>query len=247
MTFKEAAKKILSEIGKPLSYLELTKYALEKGYLKTAGENPERTMNAQITQEIKYKGAFSDFKKTGRGEFALNDEKEQLKEDTNKDRISREVEEEIESKVEGGYIGKAGEYIVAGELLFRGFNAALMGVDVGSDIVAIKNGKTFFVQVKTRNISRRHNAYFFNIRIVSYERHQSGDIFYIFILRDNRKLNFLILPFHVLEQMIERNFAYTAGNGTIYRLSIVEREGRIHIGREENDATQYLNRWDIIK
>ena len=45
-SFKDIAFQILKETGKPLHSKEITKIALKKGWLKTAGKTPEATMNA---------------------------------------------------------------------------------------------------------------------------------------------------------------------------------------------------------
>ena len=47
------------------------------------------------------------------------------------------------------YVGKAGEMAVFSELLFYGYNASIMSVDDGIDLVATKDGRFFFIQVKT--------------------------------------------------------------------------------------------------
>lgn len=47
------------------------------------------------------------------------------------------------------YIGRGGEYAVMSELLFLGFDVNLMTVDKGQDIIAHKDGKYYFIQVKT--------------------------------------------------------------------------------------------------
>ena len=59
-----------------------------------------------------------------------------------------------------------------------------------------KDNETFNIQIKTRNISKKHEAFYFNLRIASFERHNAGRTFYIFILRENSKLDYLILPLH---------------------------------------------------
>ena len=152
----------MKEAGKPLHSKEITKIALERGLLKTAGKTPMATMNAQLVVDINSKGELSDFKKSGPSIFALNDKKVEIGEDSKPDRIIEELELEEEKEVEGGYIGKAGEHAVLSELLFLGYNAALMSVDVGVDIVATKNNEIYNIQVKTRNISKRHDAFHFN-------------------------------------------------------------------------------------
>lgn len=247
MTFKEAAKLLLKEKGKPLTYKELSEEAIKRELVSDKGLTPWRTMNAQITSDIKLKGPLSDFKKAGRGKFTLNDEKDAVEEEVKPDKIKEELNSEEEVEVEGGYIGKAGEHAVLSELLFRGFNASLMEVDTGVDILATKENEVFNLQVKTRNVSKRHDAYFFNIRIASFERHNSGRTFYIFLLRNKGKLDYLILPLVEIEKNIDQDFIKVVGNGKIYRVTIKERDGKICLGRNENDVTYYLNQWEVIK
>lgn len=47
-SFKDIAYKILKETRAPLHSKEITKIALEKGWLITAGKTLEATMNAQL-------------------------------------------------------------------------------------------------------------------------------------------------------------------------------------------------------
>lgn len=246
-SFKDAAYQILVEAGKSLHSKEITKIALKRGLLETAGKTPENTMNAQLVMDINSKGALSRFKKAGPSIFAVNDKQVEIDEESKKDRIVDELEHEEEKEVEGGYIGKAGEHSVLSELLFRGYNAALMAVDIGVDILATKGSETFHIQVKTRNISKRHDAFHFNLRIVSFERHNAGKTFYIFVLRENSELAYLILPLHEVEKAIEQEFVHVVGKGKLYRITITRRDDKIYLGRRDNEVSYYLNRWEIIK
>jgi restriction system protein len=59
-SFTECAIKVLEEYGlrNPMHYKEITRIALEKGWLVTEGKTPDSTMYAQILTEIKrYKGS----------------------------------------------------------------------------------------------------------------------------------------------------------------------------------------------
>ena len=62
-----------------------------------------------------------------------------------------------------GFTGKAGEHLVCSELFFRGFNASIMSVDVGMDIVAVKENQLFGIQVKISNLNS-FDTYVFDIR-----------------------------------------------------------------------------------
>lgn len=247
MTFKEAVKLILRESKKPLTVKQLETEIKKHGLVDSKGKTQHLTIGAQITTDIKSKGELSDFKRVGPGKFVLNEKRLELEAEIKPDRIIDELEQEEEKEVEGGYIGKAGEHAVLSELLFRGYNAALMAVDIGVDILATKGSETFHIQVKTRNISKRHDAFHFNLRIVSFERHNAGKTFYIFVLRENRKPDYLILPLHEVEKAIEQEFVHVVGKGKLYRITITKREGKIYLGRRDNEVSYYLNRWDIIK
>lgn len=246
-SFKDIAYQILKELDKPLHSKEITKLAIARGLLKTSGKTPEATMNAQLLVDINSKGELSRFKKAGPSVFAINDKQVEVDEESKRDRIIDELEHEEEKEIEGGYIGKGGEHAVMSELLFRGYNASLMAVDVGVDILATKESEIFHIQVKTRNISRRHEAFHFNIRIASFERHNTGKTFYVFVLRENGKLDYIILPLLEIEKAIEQEFVHVVGKGKLYRITITRRQGKIYLGRRENEVSYYLNRWDIIK
>ena len=88
------------------------------------------------------------------------------------------------------YIGSAGEMAVCSELLFREYNVSQMSVDDGVDVVAIKNGKTFYIQVKTPQVVS--NRFSVTIRTNSFERYNSNDCYYIIVARakENKYLLF---------------------------------------------------------
>ena len=70
-SFKDAALKVLTENNKPLSFHEITNIALKKGYLKTEGKTPERSMGAQLYTDIKSHGDKSLFVQLGKNRFGL--------------------------------------------------------------------------------------------------------------------------------------------------------------------------------
>lgn len=72
-SFKDIAYQILKEAGKPLHSKEITKIALDRGWLKTAGKTPEATMNAQLIVDINSKKEKSRFVKTAPSVFSLNE------------------------------------------------------------------------------------------------------------------------------------------------------------------------------
>lgn len=73
ITFIDAAYNILKERGIHLTAEEITRFAIEKGLIRTSGKTPVATMSAQIYMDIKYKGKSSLFVKVERGKFGLKE------------------------------------------------------------------------------------------------------------------------------------------------------------------------------
>jgi Holliday junction resolvase len=243
-TFKQAAIEVLKEAGEPLHYGEITRRALESGILETEGATPDLSMNAQIAVDIKNKGKGSDFTRISPGVFGLNADKKEIKQ-TEKI-VEAEKEEEEKIVIEGGYTGKGGEHLVCSELLFRGFNASIMSVDVGIDIIAVKETSLFAIQVKTSNLNK-FDTYIFDIRKVSFERHSSGNVFYIFVLHGQTQNHFLIVPFHEMERKVKEKAILEVGHGKRYRVSIKFRDNKIYLGNMDHEMGYFLDNWDLIK
>lgn len=243
-TFKQSAIEILKKAKKPLHYKEITRLALESGILETEGATPESSMNVQIAMDIKNKGVGSDFIKIEPGIFTLNVNKKEIKETPKI--IEAEKAEEEKIIIESGFTGKGGEHLVCSELLFRGFNASIMSVDVGMDIVAVKENQLFGIQVKTSNLNS-FDTYVFDIRKVSFERHSNGNIFYIFVLHGEKKSNFLILPFHEVEKKVHERAILEVGHGKRYRVNIKFRNDKVYLGNMDHEMGYFLDNWLLIK
>jgi len=247
-TFKSAAIRVLQESGTPLHYKDITRLALEKGLIETEGKTPEATMNALIITDIKNKGNASDFVKTDASTYALNKKKESIA-DPKKEEAIQVIEkaEEDKQKIESSFTGVAGEYLVCSELLFRGFNASMMSVDDGVDIVAVKDERLYAVQVKAANLSAT-DVYNFNVRKVSFERHDSSHTYYIFVLHEsNGKNDFLILPYLEMQKKIHEKAILEVWQGKLYRVVIKFRDGHVYLGSMDHNTDYFLNNWDVIK
>jgi len=247
MNFKQAAIAVLKAVNSPLHSEEITTQAIEQGLLETEGKTPEATMAAQLYTDIKQKGAKSAFVQVDKNTFALNSVLENelpTPEQVEKELVAEdEVEEEM--RVESGYVGTAGEHRVCSELLFRGFNASLMGVDEGIDIAALKNKELIGIQVKTAHADKR-GSYPFNVRKKSFMKHKSSNVYYIFLLRSTDALHFLILPFHEMEKKIKEGAIREIRQGTSWRVAVSFHENKVYIGNRQHDMTYYLNNWDVI-
>ncbi len=243
-TFKQSAIEILKKAGTPLRYTEITRLALESGILETEGATPEATMNSQIILDIRHKGKGSDFIKVSPSTYALNPNKKEIKETPKI--IEAENEEDEKIVIAGGFTGKGGEHLVCSELIFRGFNASIMSVDVGMDIVAVRDNQLYGIQVKTSNLNK-FDTYTFDVRKVSFERHSTSNIYYIFVLHSLTKNSYLILPFHEMEKKMHDGAILEILNGTKYRVSIKFRNEKVYLGNMDHEMGYYLDNWSLIK
>ena len=236
--FKTAAIEILKNSPTPLHYREITMKAIQLGILQTEGKTPEASMNAQIITDINSKGEYSDFIKTSPATYSIN---------PNRKEIKIELTAIKKEKVGSGFTGKAGEHYVTSELLFRGYNASIMTVDIGMDVIATKENKLFSLQVKTSNLSR-NNLFAFDMRKVSLERNYAGNVFYIFVMihKDSSKSS-LILPSNKIEELVHSNAIKEVNRGERFRVNLKIRKGSIYIGTLKNSIGYYWNNWDIIK
>ena len=150
------------------------------------------------------------------------------------------------SNTSSGFMGTGGEFAVASELLFQGFNASIMSVDTGIDVVAVKNKKTYNVQVKT---STQYNIglYMFDIRKVSLDKHNFPNVYYIFVLRDDDKNQYVIFPMTEIEKSIKEKYFYFVKSHGKYRVRFKFYKDKLTLGKKNNDISKYLNNWDIIK
>ena len=70
-SYKDAAQQMLTEVGHPLHYKEITQRALDAELINPQGLTPEATMGAQLYTDIKRRGTASAFRKESRGVFGL--------------------------------------------------------------------------------------------------------------------------------------------------------------------------------
>lgn len=148
---------------------------------------------------------------------------------------------------ERSYIGSAGEMAVCSELLFRGYNISRMAVDDGVDIVAIKNSKTFYIQVKTTHVTST-NFSAPPIRKKSFEKYNGNDCYYIVVARTSTKnglpINqFIVLSAQHIEYMIGCGYVKDS-NGSI-SIPFTQNDGNISV--RDFNIKPMLNNFELIK
>jgi len=156
-SFKDIAYQILKEVGKPLHSKKITKIALNRGWLKTVGETPEATMNAQLIVDINSKKDKSRFIKTAPSVFGLNPKTAYIlrKELRYEIKIPEKIYK-ISKNVSSKQKGDIAEARIA-ELITLYGNTALVCYkpvsDVeGIDLIVKERGslKTMYLQIKSR-------------------------------------------------------------------------------------------------
>ena len=72
MDFKSAAREVLREVGHPLHYDDITAFALESGYLRSAGRTPQNTMRARLSVDVR-DNPQTPFVQTAPGVYSLKE------------------------------------------------------------------------------------------------------------------------------------------------------------------------------
>lgn len=138
------------------------------------------------------------------------------------------------------FYGKAAELHATAELMYHGFQAANIPVDIGLDILAVKKNKTFYFQVKHKDLGRNDPI---KITKSSYEKSGGGDVYYIFVLLSEEKRDFLIIPFHIVNDWIGTGLAID--NNKEFLIPIKKRNGSYML--KDLVLDKYLGKWEDIK
>lgn len=136
--------------------------------------------------------------------------------------------------------GEAAELHVTAELLYRGFQAANIPVDVGLDVLAVKDNKTFYFQVKHKDLGGNHPI---KLTKSSFDRSGGGNVYYIFVLLSEKKREFLIIPFHIVNDWIREGHAIA--NDKEYLIYINQKDGKYKV--KDIVLNNYIDRWEDIR
>lgn len=143
------------------------------------------------------------------------------------------------------FTGSAGEHSVLSELLFRGFNAAIMAVDEGIDVVASKDNRYFHIQVKTSSESA--SGFSFTIKRHIFDNNDVSSTFYVLLCRrymnSHFQNDFVVLASSVVSNFINSKVILDKSTLSL-RLKI--EDGKFILNNSE-DVSHYVNRYDLIK
>jgi hypothetical protein len=153
-SFKDIAYQILKETDKALHSKEITKIALRRGWLKTAGKTPEATVNAQLIVDINSKKEKSRFIKTAPSIFGLNPNYKEIvkiKPKVKEEKIYKTFKD-ISTKQKGDIAeARIAELITLyGDTTLSCYNP--LSDDEGIDLIVKEKGslKTIYLQIKSR-------------------------------------------------------------------------------------------------
>lgn len=184
--------------------LEIAREILKPSGLKgmhvdeIAAEAAKRNKNLSLTQEEfskKLQGALAANLnlKTQKLSFARIEGKKKGSFKRGWHRVKQErtqpvVAQIVAPETDKAFTGKAGEFAVMSEFLFWGYNASVMTVDNGIDVIASKGGKYFHIQAKTA--AEQDGGHFaFVIKNSSFLQHHRSSMFYVFVLRRSSQTN----------------------------------------------------------
>lgn len=135
------------------------------------------------------------------------------------------------------FIGKAGEHAAMSELLFWGYNASLMSVDEGIDIVASKHGHYFHIQVKS-SAETQSGKFQFKVRAAAFNKHNTINTFYFFIMRRQRGFDYVVLPSSHIAHLIKDGII---SGGSDYSITISSDDKRRHFSLNGSNISMYAN------
>ncbi len=210
-------------------------------------KDPQKTLKRKIAQrlgaDVRKKGAKASFARVaGKKKGSFRKGMYRLKK---RPLIKPKLPEQ--PTVSNLYTGKAGEIAVVSELLFNGFNASLMSVDDGIDVIASKNNKYFHIQVKTAN-SSESGIFGFSIKKSSFDSNHSFQMFYIFVFRccDNTRYfnDYLILPSSQIKNWA--GIGIINNEGPVYSLRVtIDKSGKYNLNNKQ-DVTLLVNNFNQI-
>lgn len=154
------------------------------------------------------------------------------------EKVEKENPEFFQNK--NRFYGKAAELHVTAELMYRGFQAANIPVDEGLDVLAVKSNKTFYFQVKHKDLDNNQPIH---ITRSSFEKRGGGDVYYIFVLLSDKIREFLIIPYHIVNDWIRMGFTEEKDGGYSF---VIKKDGD-NYKLKEVILNKYLGRWEDIK
>lgn len=146
------------------------------------------------------------------------------------------------------FIGKAGEMAVIAELLYQGYTANTMIVDQGIDVVASRDNKFYYIQVKTTYLDESGKCSI-SIPRSSFERVESlYNVSYVIVVRTGiGEHQFIVLTQTAIEHWIEDKYIEkTEANVNIKIVyDDIDKQPYLYNDRYKVKISSYLNNFRI--
>jgi hypothetical protein len=156
------------------------------------------------------------------------------------------------SRKQNLYVGRAGQMAVMAELLWRGLNVAVPEVDVGEDVLVVKDesGELWRIQVKTATAFPQRGGYSaqFNVALGQLRVLRTPDLIYVFATRSPTGWEpFVIVDRRVLQtEHEERGVGSVSGGQLILRFRA--RDATLTCsGRDFLPYRDNWSRWPVIR
>jgi hypothetical protein len=149
-------------------------------------------------------------------------------------------------KMETGKKGKASELQVAAELLRCGYDTFLPLVDSGIDLVAKADERFVSIQVKKSRYYPSQGVYWQEIRKDPFDRNKGINVFYVFVLRREIEMNYLVVPSLWIEDHAGE-FYFDSKNQKWFFYFKLEDGKAFEARKSKLDMTAFLNNWDILE
>jgi len=146
--------------------------------------------------------------------------------------------------VSNNFLGKAGEHAVMSELLFWGYNASLMTVDEGVDVVASKQNHYFHIQVKSAAESDK-GKFAYKIKSTAFASNQAANTFYIFVMRRKGGSDFAILPSSHIGNL--RGLGIISGTNDLSLTIACDERRRVFRLNNTDDISLWINNFSVIR
>lgn len=130
------------------------------------------------------------------------------------------------------------------ELLYRGYQVSNISIDEGIDVIAHKNNKTYYFQVKHKVLSGNFSV---NITKSTYQKKSGYDYFLAIVLFNlNEKTRyFLIIPWAIIDNWIDNKLINDIDDK--YQINIKYIDNKFTLKNEVLDRYLGERGWDKIK
>ena len=247
MTPLDALYEILRREGSPLHLKEIIRRVEEQKLIDTSRyKHPYNALNTKINIDIQKEESRFVKDKTKKATYGLRDYSHPPPPPSPEPEASHTGGRTGKRRKGPDFVGPGGELLVQSQLLFRNYEASKPVPDIGIDIVARKDGKTFYIQVKTRNMAE--GPYSYDIKKQSFERTPKQGTYYVFVMRNpiTGTTDFIVLPRAEMATMIKKgDIRQTARpSATSYQVLFTLKAGDVKC--KGRSMVQYKNNWTIV-